>query len=146
AFLPRGHRLELHQRPGALEQANTLADKHWGDVQGDLVEKPRFETLPRDVRPEDDDVAAASRFARDRHRFLAPNVEKAAADPLYHWRLGGWIVPQDEERPRASPISASRWQARIGPTPKIVSSAWQRWSARAKRRNSPSTGPSCSSS
>src|SRR5262245_14798345 len=41
---------------------------------------------------------------------------------------------------RASPISASRWQARIGPTPKIVCSAWQRRSRRAKRASSRSSG------
>src|SRR5262249_23901224 len=70
-----------------------------GSAWGDLVEKSRLETLARDVRPEDDDIAAAGRFSSDRHRFLDANVEEPAADSPHKRRRDGWVVPQDEERP-----------------------------------------------
>ena len=76
-----------------LVEPDAFADEHRGDVHDDLVEKARLETLTRDVRAEDDDVAPVGRFSGNRHRLLDVNVKEAAADPLYNGRLGRRVVP-----------------------------------------------------
>ena len=67
-------------------------------MDDDLVQKPRLETLPSDVRPEHDHVAAVGRLLGDAYGLLGAHVQKLACDALDDRGLGGGIVPEHEER------------------------------------------------
>jgi hypothetical protein len=59
-------------------------------VHDDLVEEAGLETLPRDVRSQDDHVAAVSRLLGDPDRLLDRNVEEPASGDDFAARAGSW--------------------------------------------------------
>lgn len=92
--------LELDCAPArALEEPDAVADEDRGDVDDDLIEKAGLESLPGDVRAENDHVGAPGRLLGERYRPLDRDVDELAGDALDHGRLGGRVVTKNEERP-----------------------------------------------
>ena len=97
----RGRRdpFEPHRlAPRALEEADAIAEENRGDVDDDLVQEPRLETLPSDVRAKHDHVASVRRLLGDPRRLFDADVQEAACYPLHDRRLGGQVVAEHEER------------------------------------------------
>jgi hypothetical protein len=67
-------------------------------VHDHLIQKFCLETLPCDVRAQDDNIAAIGGLLRDGHRVFDADVQETAGNALHDRRFGRGIVSQHEER------------------------------------------------